>query len=102
MRSVLKKPKKVNMTQESIEKINPVIDYNILNKWISKNVGKTKNVIKTEAVFLWKQGKYERYRINIWVSQKIENHYCEKIFIEHSWFVHYNRTNDKIIDKTIS
>lgn len=102
MRSVLKKPKKANMAQEPVEKPKPVINQDVFKKWLSDKVTSFKNVIKTEAVFLWKEGSYERYRVNVWVAKKIENHYCEKIFIEHSWFVHYNRTNDKIVDKTIS
>lgn len=101
MRSVLKKPKKANMAQEPVEKPKPVIKQDVFKNWLSSRVTDFKDVIKTESVFLWKEGNYERYRINVWVAKKVENLYCEKIFIEHSWFVHYNRTNDKIIDKTI-
>ena len=66
------------------------------DKLLLSDVSKIKNI---DEVFLWSGGGYERYRVNVWVVQT-ENEALGKQHIGKSFFIHYNRIDNVILDKT--
>ena len=100
-----KKNKKVAApkTTNKKEKLKPNIPHDILNEFLQdkiliKEIG---NVYMIEDKYLWEKGDLIRYRINVWVEEKIVGRYCPKIYIKHSFFVHYSKKNKTITDHTI-
>jgi len=102
MKATMRKKQKTseieNDTLVTKNKINP----KVLRKWLEKmGVNKMPNIIKIDAINLWCIGSIERYRINIWIEEEFENCVYLRNRIANSWFVHYDRSKEKIVNKTI-
>lgn len=88
-----------------VEKEKPKLSIprDVLISWLENkiNMSGIKNVSMFRAGFLWEHGDIERYRINVWVREQLEDQYCDRVYIAYSWFVHYHRRTKIIVDKTI-
>jgi len=89
--------------KEEARKPDPKILPDVLNRFLQDKIQlKTiRNILMVNDNFLWKQGDVMRYRINVWVQDRIDGQYCPKTYIAHSFFVHYHHKDKKIVDKTI-
>ena len=60
------------------------------------------NVKKIKSIYLWSRDNVERYRVNIWteVDKNRNGDIIKGNSITHSFFVHYNRDEMLIRDKT--
>ena len=81
----------------------PSIPKKVLDDFLQEKVKikKMRNVSMIEDGFLWTANNTQRFRINVWVAEEIENHYCLKNYIKHSFFVHYDKVTETITDKTV-
>ena len=74
----------------------------ILTNFLEYNIGfGIDKVVDTRCHFLWNRDEIERYRIDVWVEE-----YCSKFDlymkkIGYSYFVHFDRDAEVLIDKTI-
>ena len=73
--------------------------------WIEKNVDTTgANIVKIRDGFLWSQGDIERHRLDIfekYYPNGDKDSFCWTNRIgERSFFLHYNRADSTITDKT--
>ena len=82
----------------------PRIPKKILNEFLESKIkiSELNNVSMIEDGFLWTGNKSQRYRINVWLSEELEGMYCRKIYIGHSFFVHYNKETKEITDHTVA
>ena len=74
----------------------------ILKNFLEYNVKKESKVVSTRSHFLWNRDNIERYRVDVWIEE-----YCEKFDLNirkigYSYFVHFDRDAEVLIDKTIS
>ena len=59
-------------------------------------------VTNIEAGYLWNQEGIEKYRINVWCEKRGDSDsLCVQVFIGGSYFVHYNRKDGTITDRTL-
>jgi hypothetical protein len=88
-----------NETGESNQK--PTIPTETLEKFLLEKIKTPRSKINNIHVgFLWEVDGVERYRINIWTKEKSEDSLSLKDMIADSFFVHYNRKSDSIVDFT--
>lgn len=95
-----KKSSEVYTKPPEKEKTKPSIPREVLIPWVEDKIKSLRNVSLIRGGFLWEHGDIERYRINVWMRETVEGQFCEKIYISHSWFVHYHRRTKLIVDKT--
>lgn len=100
---IMDKKSSSEVLQGEKEKAKPSIPRDVLISWLENKIKMSgiKNVSIFRAGFLWEHGDIERYRINVWVREQLEDQYCDRIYIAYSWFVHYHRRTKIIVDKTI-
>lgn len=81
----------------------PTIPNDILKVFLDRNVTRedVKNITQVKDEFLWEKNGVERYRVNIWMEKRIEGAFCNRIYIGYTWFLHYNRKEQTIADKTL-
>lgn len=97
--------KKKNAREEYIEPKKPhkpTIANDILKAFLDRhvNVGDAANITQITDGFLWEKGGVERYRVNVWMKEEVDGQFCSKNYIGYSWFLHYNREEQTITDKT--
>jgi hypothetical protein len=56
---------------------------------------------RIDCTFLWESGDVQRFRINIWVEKNVEGSIYPHNYIGHSFFVHYDKLNGEVIDKSV-
>jgi len=82
----------------------PVIPSDILLHFLenSMKLKDVSNVVQIKDEFLWGLGDYERHRVNVYIREYIDGDFCHRNLIgEYSWFLHYNRQENTIQDKTV-
>lgn len=82
----------------------PVIPDDILLHFLenSMRLKDVKNVVQIKDEFLWSLGDYERHRVSVYIREYIDGDFCHRNLIgEYSWFLHYNRQENTIQDKTV-
>lgn len=89
-------------TMRAAENISaqPKIQDIVLRKFLESKVD-MKEITDIRCCYLWSRGDVERYRINLYVETWHEAALYPKKSIGHSFFVHYDRYEEEIIDKTI-
>ncbi len=100
MAKTKRRPKK---KKQEAKEPDPKILPSVLNKFLQNKIQiKTvPNILMINDNFLWKKGDVMRYRINVWVQEKVEGYFSRKTYIGHSFFVHYHHKDKLIVDKTI-
>ena len=85
------------------KKPDPKLPQDILSEFLDKEISvrEIPNVTRIRDNFLWEKNGVQRFRINVWVEERIEGRYCPKVYIKHSFFVQYNKESKQITDKTI-
>ncbi len=104
MRMVIKKNKRSKKRKPSKpEAPKPTIPNEVLKEFLETriNVDDSANVTNITDRFLWESEDLQRYRVNVWMREEVENMYCDRNFIGYSWFLHYEPSTKTIIDKTI-
>lgn len=96
---VIPKPEPLNKKKEK-----QMIPEDTLMDWIDQNVDTSDvNIIKVRDHYMWTQGDIERHRLDVFEKYEVEGEgeFCWTNRIsERSFFLHYDRSNDKITDKT--
>jgi hypothetical protein len=96
---VIPKPEPLNKKKEK-----QMIPEDTLMDWIDQNVDTSGvNIIKVRDHYMWTQGDIERHRLDVFEKYEVEGEgeFCWTNRIsERSFFLHYDRSNDKITDKT--
>ena len=96
---VIPKPEPLNKKKEK-----QMIPEDTLMNWIDQNVDTSGvNIIKVRDHYMWTQGDIERHRLDVFEKYEVEGEgeFCWTNRIsERSFFLHYDRSNDKITDKT--
>ena len=96
---VIPKPEPLNKKKEK-----QMIPEDTLTDWIDQNVDTSGvNIIKVRDHYMWTQGDIERHRLDVFEKYEVEGEgeFCWTNRIsERSFFLHYDRSNDKINDKT--
>lgn len=96
---VIPKPEPLNKKKEK-----QMIPEDTLTDWIDQNVDTSGvNIIKVRDHYMWTQGDIERHRLDVFEKYEVEGEgeFCWTNRIsERSFFLHYDRSNDKITDKT--
>jgi hypothetical protein len=94
-------PKPVPLNKKRDKKMIPE---DTLMDWIDQNVDTSGvNIIKVRDHYMWTQGDIERHRLDVFEKYEVEGEgeFCWTNRIsERSFFLHYDRSNDKITDKT--
>lgn len=103
MKATMKKPQQSQDPDYEKPIVKNKINPKVLNKWLSDtmHVDEIENVVRVDVINLWSIGSIERYRINVWIEEKFENCVYLRNRIANSWFVHYDRSKEKIVNKTI-
>lgn len=96
---VIPKPEPLNKKKEK-----QMIPEDTLMDWIDQNVDTSGvNITKVRDHYMWTQGDIERHRLDVFEKYQVEGEgeFCWTNRIsERSFFLHYDRSNDKITDKT--
>jgi hypothetical protein len=86
------------------EKAKQMIPEDELMFWVEKNVDmEGANIVKIRDGYLWTQGDLERHRLDIFEKYEIEGEgeFCwTNRIAERTFFLHYDRSNKVITDKT--
>ena len=100
-KSKSKKPEEQYVEPEKAP--DPTIPNKILKEFLDRHVsvGDAVNVTKIKDGFLWQKGDIERYRVNVWMRRDVEGQYCHDNYIGYSWFLHFNRKDEVLTDKTL-
>jgi hypothetical protein len=104
MRMAIKKTKKTKKQKpKAPEAPKPTIPNEILKAFLDERVTSEDSVNVTQVTdkYLWESKDLQRYRVNVWMREEVENMYCDKHYIGYSWFLHYEPSTKTIIDKTI-
>ena len=82
---------------------DPQIPQDTLSEFLQEEVSirEISNVMMVEDNFLWEKNGTRRHRLNVWIREEQEGRYCPKVYIGHSFFLHYKTEDDMIVDKTI-
>jgi len=75
----------------------------LLLSFLEERIGisSLKNVVKVKSSYLWSISDIERYRINVYIETKQnESDYYHRNTIGYSFFVHYDKDSNVILDKT--
>jgi hypothetical protein len=94
-----KKPKPQNKTVEIIsptEKSKTPKKPEIPIELLEDFVGHVPNLFMIKAIHLWEN----RFRVNVWTQEYLEDRVCPDYNIVKSYFVYYNGT--RIIDRSIA
>ena len=96
------KKKKVQEYKEPPKPPSPTIPNDILKAFLDRHVktGDASNITQITDGFLWKVEGVERYRVNVWMKRDVEGQYCHDNYIGYTWFLHYNRADQTLTDKT--
>ena len=102
MRTKSKRKKKVEEYVEPVKAPDPTIPNDILKAFLDRHVtvADTVNITQVTDGFLWEKGGIERYRVNVWMKRDVEGQYCHDNYIGYTWFLHYNREDQTLTDKT--
>jgi hypothetical protein len=102
MKSTKRKKKVQEEYIEPIAPPKPTIPNDILKAFLDRHVtvGDAVNITQVTDGFLWEKGGIERYRVNVWMKEEIEGAFCHRNYIGYTWFLHYNREEQTITDKT--
>lgn len=82
---------------------SPRIPEHLLGDFLEEKIGisNLKNLVKIKSNYLWNRENVERYRINVYIETKQnEEDYYHKNSIGYSFFIHYDRDEEIILDKT--
>lgn len=105
MRMATKKPTRKKPLQAAAkpEPPKPTIPNELLKAFLEERITTEDAVKVTQVVdgFLWEKGDIQRYRINVWMKEPVEGMFCDRNYIGESWFVHYDKKNKTLTDKTI-
>jgi hypothetical protein len=85
------------------QEATPSIPEYVLNEFLEEQIGisNLSNVVRIKSLYLWSRSDVERYRINVWLEVKgNEEDIYNKNVIGHSFFVHYYKDENVIVDKT--
>ena len=84
------------------QEATPSIPEYVLNEFLEEKIG-ISNLSKAriKSLYLWNRSDVERYHINVWLEVKgNEEDIYKKNIIGHSFFVHYYKEENVIVDKT--
>jgi hypothetical protein len=97
------KRRRTTRKKEQVNKADPKLPQDILDNFLAEEilVKEISNVSRIRDNFLWEKNNIQRFRINVWIEERVEGRYCPKVYIKHSFFVHYNKETKQITDKTI-
>lgn len=59
------------------------------------------SLFKINDTFLWCCGDIERHRVDVWVKKYNKKDECVEQYIGRSFFLHYDRDNNKLADRTV-
>lgn len=88
------------MKQKEKVSATPKIHKIVLRKFLESKVD-MKEITDIRCSYLWSRGDVERYRINLYVETWADDALYPKKSIGHSFFVHYNRYEEDLIDMTV-
>lgn len=81
----------------------PKLPENLMLEFLENQIGISDltNIIRVKSNYLWSRSDVERYRINVYIETKQnEEDYYHKNTIGYSFFVHYDRDANVILNKT--
>lgn len=94
---------KARSGRDSVERI-PKIPEHLLEQFLEFKIDLSEipNVKKIKSIYLWSRDDIERYRVNIWteVEKNRNGDIIKGNSITHSFFLHYNRDEMLIRDRT--
>ena len=102
MKSTKRKKKAQEEYVEQKAPPKPNIPNDILKAFLDRHVtiSDAVNITQVSDGFLWEKGGIERYRVDVWMKRDVEGQYCHDNYIGYTWFLHYNRQDQTLTDKT--
>lgn len=102
MKSTKRKKKAQEEYVEQKAPPKPTIPNDILKAFLDRHVtiSDAVNITQVSDGFLWEKGGIERYRVDVWMKRDVEGQYCHDNYIGYTWFLHYNRQDQTLTDKT--
>lgn len=85
-------------------KPNPVLPLKIIDGFLNEalDMNAIDNIYMVKSHFLWtREDNVERYRINVWLEEEVDNLDLGRRYIGHSFFVKYDVKAKKILDEYI-
>ena len=96
-----RKPKKTVKKMEPPEP-KPQVPQEILNDFLEEkvNLSNLEDISMIRAGYLWTAGGIQRYRLNVWSTTYESGAFSSSTKIIHSFFIHYDPEENKIVDRT--
>ena len=64
-------------------------------------LSEVKDLLKVDQRFLWSFDGLDRYRINVWKATHTDGYFMKKVYISHSFFVHFDNKDKTVTDRTV-
>lgn len=103
MKSIKRRSEVQEEYVEPAKSLKPTIPNDILKAFLDRHVtvSDTVNITQVTDGFLWVKGGIERYRVNVWMKQDVEDQFCHNNYIGYTWFLKFDRKRQTLTDNNI-